>query len=160
HESIDPYAHTLAIHHLLTLRCALSRDYQEARTLAEESLARANPTGILYAVAFGLLWVGSVMVAEKDFEAGIEKVQEGMRAFSDAGSKANSELYSYHAVAAYLEARLIDEGIPLADEMVARARAGGVRVFEADLNRLKGELLLAGEGPSAAAEAAFRQAIA
>jgi predicted ATPase len=63
------------------------------------------------------------------------------------------------AAAAYLEAGRTDEGLAIVEEMIEKCAAGGVRFYEADLHRLRGELLLAAGAQMTDAEDSFRKAI-
>jgi adenylate cyclase len=60
---------------------------------------------------------------------------------------------------AFLEAHRTTEGLDLLERAIGKAAAGGIRLFEADLHRLKGEFLLMAGRPEDEAEAAFRDAI-
>jgi len=63
------------------------------------------------------------------------------------------------AAAGYLEAGKTDEGLTIVERLIEECRADGVRFYEADLHRLKGELLLAAGAPMTDAEDSFRTAI-
>ncbi|HXZ88036.1 MAG TPA: adenylate/guanylate cyclase domain-containing protein [Candidatus Binataceae bacterium] len=157
--TLDPYAHCVGVLHILATCCWFFRDYRGARAQAEELLARSIRNGILLITPVTLVLMGRIMVSEGDPEAGIRKVEEGLPGLEATGNIGNYDLNSYFAVAACLEAGRISQGMALAERAIVRATAGGVRFYEADLHRLKGELILAAGGPASEAEAAFREAI-
>jgi predicted ATPase len=78
---------------------------------------------------------------------------------------AQGELWLYdlsdsEAAVACLQARRTDEGLAIIGEALARSVASGLRRNEAELHRLKGELLLRTRAPVHEAQDWFRRAIA
>jgi predicted ATPase len=95
-----------------------------------------------------------------DVDLGIETIAQGRRALEALGEVATSEVLNQCIASAYLEARRTDEGLAILEGAIAKSAAGGVRMYEADLHRLKGELLLAAGAPETEPEESLRQAIA
>jgi predicted ATPase len=153
---LDPQAYGLGVYHAVIFHCDFLRDDQIARADAEDTLARSIRASVKLTTAIGLVSVGRVAVAQGDSDAGIVKITEGMCAFDNP---ANYDLFSYMAAAAFLQAHHLTEGLALTEKAIAKAEAGGIRLFEADLHRLKGEFLLTAGQPKNEAESAFRDAI-
>jgi predicted ATPase len=98
------------------------------------------------------------MVGGGSLDPGIEKIA-GMLAFEAAGDYRNWSMWSYVAISAYLQSHRFAEGLTLIGGAISRMAQGGVRLFEADLYRLKGDFILMARGRENEAEAAFRDAI-
>jgi adenylate cyclase len=158
--SLDHYARALAISHALTIDRDLLRDDRPIRFRADDALAHAAQNGHLVASAVGMISLGRTMVAEGKIDVGIEKVAEAMLALEAGGDIRNYYVMSYAASATYHKAHDIAHGLALIEQALSYLRQGGVRLFEADLHRLKGEFLLIAGRPENEAEAAFRDAIA
>jgi predicted ATPase len=157
--SLDLGARALGISHLLTIHRELLRDDRAISVQADEALARAVQSGLHLASALGAISLGRVMVAEGSVDAGIEKIAGGMLAFEAGGDNRNYYLFSYVAISMYLEAHRVADGIALIERALSRMARGGVRLFEADLHRFKGEFILMAGRPETEAEGAFRDAI-
>ncbi|MBV8357396.1 MAG: AAA family ATPase [Deltaproteobacteria bacterium] len=157
--TLDNYARALAISHVLTTHYDLLRDEEVINIQADDALAQANRSGHLYGRALGLISLGRIMVAEGRADAGIEQITEGMSALESAGDLRNYYVFSYAASAAYLKARHIADGLALVERAISSMSIGGVRLFEADFHRIKGEFVLMAGRPESEAEAAFREAI-
>jgi predicted ATPase len=87
-------------------------------------------------------------------------MQQGMVAFRATGAEANRPYFLALAAEAAAQVGQIEEGITLLAEALAVTNDKGERRWEAELYRLKGELLLAHSAEhDAEAEACFRQAL-
>jgi class 3 adenylate cyclase len=159
-EPIDPVALSLGIGGVLATRCDFLRDYRGMREQAQRLVAAAQDNGLAYYLGVGLTWLGRLMVVEADVDLGIETIAQGRRALEALGEVATSEVLNQCIASAYLEARRTDEGLAILEGAIAKSAAGGVRMYEADLHRLKGELLLAAGAPETEPEESLRQAIA
>ncbi|MBV8055931.1 MAG: hypothetical protein JO071_11890, partial [Deltaproteobacteria bacterium] len=157
--TLDNYARALTISHGLTIHYDLLRDEEVMNFQADDALAQANRSGHLYGRALGLISLGRIIVAEGKADAGIEQVVEGMSALESAGDLRNYYVASYAASAAYLKARHIADGLALVERAISWMSVGGVRLFEADFHRIKGEFVLMAGRPENEVEAAFREAI-
>jgi class 3 adenylate cyclase/tetratricopeptide (TPR) repeat protein len=158
--SLDPVARALAIGHLLTIHRDLLRDDRMISVQADEALIRSMRSGLNLPTAVGLISLGRIMVAEGSVDTGTEKLADGMLMFENVGDNRNYYMWSYVAIATYLKAHRITDGMALIERAISQMDRGGVRLFEADLYRLKGEFILMAGRPENEAEAAFRDAIA
>jgi len=141
-------------------RCDFLRDYRGMREQAQRLVALCQENGLAYYLGTGLILLGRVMVVEADVDLGTEAIAEGRRTLEALGEVATSDLFDQCIAAAYLEARRSDEGLAILEGAIAKSAAGGVRMYEADQHRLKGELLLAAGAPETEVEESFRKAIA
>jgi tetratricopeptide (TPR) repeat protein len=154
---IDPFAWAIGIHGILMMRCEFLRDFQKMKQQAEELLRRSRERGTSYTAAFGSVWLGRMMVAEGEFEAGLRMLDEGMNAFIKRGDAGTYDLFRYVAAVAYLRAGRVDQGLTAVREAIDTL--GAMSLFGADLYRLEGEFLVAA-GARDKAEKSFRRAIA
>jgi tetratricopeptide (TPR) repeat protein len=157
--SLDPIASALGVSHILTIG-DLRHDDRLISVQAHEVLARSIQSGLYLATAVGSISIGRIMVAEGSIDPGIEKIAAGMLTFEAAGDYRNYCMWSYVAISAYLQSHRFAEGLPLIEGAISRIAHGGMRMFEAELYRLKGEFILMARGLQNEAEAAFREAIA
>jgi len=138
------------------MRCEFLRDYHGAHVQAQEALDRSTQSGIRWGIIYGTIGLGRIMVAGEAADVGIEKLAEEM----PAAEAWDRHLGYWLAAGAYLKARRVAEGTEIVDQAIVRVAAGGPRLFESDLHRLKAELILTGAGPQDEAVAAFSDAIA
>ena len=157
---LGPVVLSLAIHHGLGTHCDFLRDYRGMREKAQRLVDLSREHGLAYFLAIGLIWLGRLMVVEGSVEPGLETIAEGRRALEVLGEVATSELFSHCIAMGYMAAGRTDEGVAFLEGAIAKSAAGGVRMYEADLHRLKGELLLAAGAPESQVEESFRKAIA
>jgi adenylate cyclase len=158
----------------------LRREVHETRRVAEELLLQANEQGVTWWLEGGRALRGWALAQQGRWSEGIAQVREGIAGHRASGIEMR-QTFQLALLAESLKAGgQIDEGLAVADEALAMVEATGERFYEAELHRLRGELLLrqeAGEGrpsptepaaarphdpdPSgiAAAEACFRRAL-
>ncbi len=155
---IDPFAWAIDIHGILMIRCEFLRDFQGMKEQAEELLRRSREGGTSYTVVLGLVWLGRIMVAEGEFDAGIRTLVQGMDAFKARGDVGSYDLFRYTAAVAYLQAGRVERGLTVVREAIAKS--GATSLYGADLYRLEGEFLLMAGALEDEVEKSFRQAIA
>jgi tetratricopeptide (TPR) repeat protein len=126
---------------------------------AERLVALTRESGVTSYLGVGLIWLGMARAIEGAVERGIEAVAEGSDILLKLGELAVLDMNEHTAAAAYLEGGRIDEGLAIVERLIEECAAGGVRFYEAELHRLKGELLLAADAQMADAENCFREAI-
>jgi len=147
-------------------------EWQAAQKRAEAAIVHATEFGLPYFVAQMSIYLGSALAAQGHHEEGITKMRQGLAMQRATGGRILQQLWLALQVEAYIETRQIEEGWTALEEALTIRPKHGDRYWEAELYRLKGELLLAqdrrnlalqGQWPSAAiateAEACFRLAI-
>jgi tetratricopeptide (TPR) repeat protein len=154
-ESIGAYAQGNGIGHELQMSDFM-RDDRRMLEAAERLVALARESGITAQLGIGMIWLGRAMAVEGGVERGIKAVAGGRDILLKLGEVAVLDLNEHTAAAAYLAAGKTDEGLAIVERLIEEFVAGGVRFYEADLYRLKGELLLAAGAPLTDAEDSFR----
>jgi predicted ATPase len=156
-------AHPVTLALALHLACLLwqfARDARAVRERAEALVALAAEQGFPFWAAYGAVLRGWALAAQEGCTGeGIEQMRRGVAAYRTTGS----ELWVPHflALAADVHARAgrATEGLGLLDEALARVEATGERWVEAELHRLRGELLRS-SAERDRAEACFHRALA
>jgi tetratricopeptide (TPR) repeat protein len=134
-------------------------DNQRGLELAERLVGVARENGITLYLGAGMIWLGRARTAEGAVERGIEAVAEGRDLLLKRGDLTLLDMHEHCAATAYLQAGRPEEGLAIVEPLIEECAAGGVRFHEADLHRLKGELILAAGAPLTDAEDSFRKAI-
>src|SRR5262249_31386994 len=94
-------------------------------------------------------------------EEGIAQLRQGLAAWQATGARGGGPYYLAMLAEAYGQGGQAEEGLRVLAEALALVNTGGERRHEAELYRLKGELLLARFVEShTEAETCFRQALA
>src|SRR4029453_6553191 len=135
----------------------------------EAGIALASEQGVTVFLAQGMIFRGWALAersgepeaGQGQREEGIAQMRQGLAVWQATGAK----VFRPYGLALLAEASAhvgqIEEGITLLGEALAVAHDTGERRWEAELHRLKGELLLGrATGQDAEAEACFHQALA
>jgi predicted ATPase len=106
-----------------------------------------------------MLW-GWAVAQQGQVEGGITRLQEGLAALHVSGSPLHRPAFLAMFAEVYGKAGQPQQGLDLLDEALAMVAATGGRYLEAELHRLKGELLhLQGAGKDTV-ESCFQDALA
>ena len=137
--------------------CRLGAEVQAA---AEEELAIGTEHGFQLWHALGTLHSGAGMLQQGRREEALPLLLKGLGAFRATGAEVRTPSYLGMLGDAYTQAGRFEDAHKAIDEGLAFAEKNDDRCHEAELHRLRGELLLA-ESPdqAAAAEECFRRAI-
>jgi predicted ATPase len=134
----------------------LRREWSAAGQLADELMALGMQHGVAHFRAWAATQRGAALIGQGDTAAGIADVHRGLAELRGAGDVAWRPFYG--ALLAGAEAggteeapRAIAEAAALVDE--------GQRAYEAEVNRVAGELLLAVAGRFSEAEVRLRRAV-
>jgi serine/threonine protein kinase/predicted ATPase len=155
--------HAFSLGHAVDFRAFLyhyCRLGAEVETAADEEIALATDQGFQLWHALGTLHKGAALLQQKRRDEAMPLLLKGYSAFRATGAEVRAPAYLSILGAAYMQSGRFEDAHRTLDEALAVAARNDDRCHEAELHRLKGELLLA-ESPaqSAAAEAYFRQAI-
>jgi predicted ATPase len=157
HELGQPSSQALALHFAAMVR-QCRRDVAGARACAELALAIAADQGMSFWQAGGTVLRGWAVAEGGDRAEGVALLRRGLDAWQATGSVT----YRTYFLALLAEALAGDgrtaDALPLVDEALALVEQTSERLFEAELHRLRGELLR--PTAEAEAEASFRQALA
>jgi adenylate cyclase len=135
-------------------------DVEVTRERAEAVIALATEHGFYQSVVSGMLLRGCALADGGQIEAGITELRGALDALRAAGAEINRPYWSGILAAAYGKAGQPAQGIALIEEAVDLMNRTGQHLYEAELQRMKGDLLLAvSRDTQAEAEDCFRHAI-
>ncbi len=148
HEALDlaqelSHPSTLAITLIFTaLTYQFQREGQRVQTQADAAIALATAQGFPLPLALGTFLRGWALTMYGQGEEGIAQMHQGLAACRDMGAEAGPFLLAMLAEA-LAEIGKVEEGLRMLAEALAAVDSTGERMHEAELYRLKGELLLA-----------------
>ena len=120
----------------------------------------ATEQGFAARVALGTIMRGWALAEQGQGEEGIVQIRQGLAGWRAAGSEVGRANYLSLLAEAYGKVGQTAEGLHVLAEALAYAHTTGERCWEAELYRLKGELLLSLHPSSPAApEECFYQAL-
>ncbi|MGY2492128.1 adenylate/guanylate cyclase domain-containing protein [Cupriavidus sp. CP313] len=144
-----------------------SGETQLAREHAEAAIELSTEQGFPFCRAFGVILRGWALARQGSGEEGIAQMRQGLNAFEATGAELGRPYFMALLAEALGNAGQPGAGLDVLDGGLLRVNDTGERYHEAELHRLKGELLLQQlhAGPCtphevAGAEACFHQAIA
>jgi serine/threonine protein kinase/tetratricopeptide (TPR) repeat protein len=156
-----PYSLAYALHHTAWLY-QLCRVGAEVRSAAKEGTAIATAQGFALWRATGAFFEGGGLLLEGKVGEAIPLLLGGVDAFVAGGAELTLSFQFSTLGEAYLQAGRLADAHQALDKGLAIAEKNDERCHEAELLRLKGELLLseaAGTGLDAGAEDYFQRAI-
>jgi predicted ATPase len=158
-EVSHPYSLALALDYAAYLH-QFRREGQAARERAEEAITLATEQGFPFWLGIGTTLRGWALAAGGEGVEGTAQMRQGLSIFRTTGS----ELMQPYLLALLAEtcakAGQTEAGLVALAEALAVLHTTGERFYEAELYRLKGELLLQQAVPEEPqAEACFRQAL-
>jgi predicted ATPase len=138
----------------------LRREGHQTRYWAEALLKLSREQGFTQRLATGAILLGWALAAQGQRAEGITQVRHGLDAFRATGAELARPYYLALLAEASGRVGQAGEGLPLLAEALALVHKNGERWWEAELHRLKGELLLILSPENQVdAEACFRQAL-
>ena len=170
-KSEDALARARALEHPFTLAAALLhaaalRQYRREPgavvALAEELLAMPKGREFDLWLAIAQAFQGWGWLAQEDrVSAGVERLEQGLRAFRDTGTKLYLPYMLMLLAEGYRRVAQSEAALSTLSEALTLAEASGERWSAAELHRQRGELLLSLHDPQIEqAQTCYRQAIA
>jgi predicted ATPase len=156
------HPHSLAlVLHLAAWLHQLRGEVPSMQERAEELVGLASQEGFAYWAAQATMWGGWTLTARGQYAEGIAQIRQGVSARHATGASLYRTSHFALLAEVYGKAGQVEEGLRIVAEGLAMVDTTGERVYEAELYRLKGELLLQ-RAPSDApqAERCFRKALA
>jgi tetratricopeptide (TPR) repeat protein len=148
------------IHGFASYIYELRREPEQMREKAEARLGLATESGMFTGRVLSEIYLGWADALAGDLEGGVARMQHHMLELKAASSEYISDRYLTFVASALGRMGRFDEGLSTIDESFPFIERSGQRYYEAELHRLKGELLLAQNVSNAAqAEKSFRIAI-
>jgi predicted ATPase len=120
----------------------LRREGQAAQERADALIALCTEQGIPFFLAWGTSWRGWALAAQGQEEEGIAQMRQGLAASRATGAENWRSLFLALLAEASGKEGQIEEGHTLLAEALAVVHKTEERFYEAELYRLKGELLL------------------
>src|SRR5262249_9556279 len=154
----QPFSLEYALHHSgwLHQHC---RHGAEAQAAGDEEMQIATEQGFIFWHASGTLYKAAGLLLQGRLEPGLPLFQKGLGAYRATGAELALPYYLGILGEACTQGGAFGEARQALDEGLALAEKNDDRFQEAELHRLKGELLLAELGDAAGAEDCFRRAL-
>jgi predicted ATPase len=131
-----------------------------AQKAAERAIALSAEHGFTFWLAVATILRGWAIAEQGHQEEGIPQIQEGLAALRATGTEISRPYWLSLLAEACIESSLLDDGLSALAEALAVANETEGRGYEAEIYRLKGELLLRqGDSNAAAAQKCFERAI-
>jgi predicted ATPase len=135
-------------------------DVEVVRERAEAAIALATEHGFYQILVFGTLLRGCAVADGGQIEAGITEMRGALDLMRAAGAELGRPYFTGILAEAYGKAGQPAQGMALIEEAVDCMNRTGQRLYEAELQRMKGDLLLAvSRDTQAEAEDCFRHAV-
>jgi class 3 adenylate cyclase/predicted ATPase len=111
-----------------------------AQEWAEELISLATEQGLMYWLALGTFYRGSVLAEQGQYGEGIVLMRQGITAHRAIGAHTGLPGTLGRLADVYGQVRRVEEGLRIIDEGFAVAWSNGEPAFEAELWRVKGQL--------------------
>src|SRR5215475_11373880 len=151
------YSTALALSHVAFLG-TIGCDPQRAAAHADEAIALSVEHGLASPGHRARFFRGALLAQSGDLQLGIELMRNAMAAAEGSAERNRRTLYLGHLASAHASLGQPEIGLDLLDEAVRTAEVTSEKLFEAELRRLRGEILLT-LGRKAEAEAGLRRAL-
>jgi predicted ATPase len=159
-------SHSPSLAFALFYTAMLHQFRREAPTVQEQIeavITLSTEQGFPFWLAMATILQGWVLAVQGEGEEGIAQMRQGLSAYQAVGSAFLRPYFLALLAESYGKSVQIEEGLTVLAEALGIVERTGERWWEAELHRLRGELLLAQAGvekPSVeAAEACFQQAL-
>jgi adenylate cyclase len=148
------------IHGFATYIHELRREPELMRARAETRRELATESGFFTGRALSEIYLGRADAMTEDAEGGIVRMRDHMSELKVTGSEYISDRYFTFIANALSRLRRFDESLRVVEESFPFIERSGQRYYEAELHRLKGEMLLGQDlSNTTRAEQSFRTAI-
>ncbi len=148
------------LHGFAAYICELRRDTRQMRSRAEARLAIAIASGLFTGRALSEIYLGWADALDGDLEGGIARMRTHMSQLKAGGSEYITDRGLSFIATALGRAGRYEEGLAAIDEAFLFTDRTGQQYYQAELHRLKGELLLGHDAANAAAaEQSFHTAL-
>jgi predicted ATPase len=138
---VHPFSLAWALNWAATLH-QLRREGQAAQERAEAVIALSIEQGFVQQSAEGTMFRGWVLAEQGQIEEGIAQMRQGLAAYRATGTELERPYWLALLAEAYGKVGRAEEGLSVLTEALAVVDKTGVRFYEAELYRLKGQLTL------------------
>jgi predicted ATPase/DNA-binding winged helix-turn-helix (wHTH) protein len=140
--------------------CQLRRDIQAAQERTTAAITLCTEQGFALYLARGIILQGWTMAEQGQRAAGLAQMRQGLVTYQGTGAEVFRPYYLAFLAEAYGKLGQAREGLTLLGEALAVVHKTGERFYEAEIYRLKGELLLGHSAENyGEAENCFQQAL-
>jgi predicted ATPase/DNA-binding winged helix-turn-helix (wHTH) protein/class 3 adenylate cyclase len=140
--------------------CQLRREVQAAQERATAEMALCTEQGFALYLARGTILRGWTTAEQGQGAAGLGQMRQGLAAYQATGAAVFRPYYLAFLAEAHAKVGQAEDGLTALAEAFAAVHKSGERFYEAELYRLKGELLLMRSAENLGeAEACFQQAL-
>jgi predicted ATPase len=157
-------SHPISLAFALSVACRLHFVLDDAgmvAQLAEELVALTSEQRFAFFLAMGTAYRGWTLAEAGDAEAGVDLLRRGIEGFQASGAAWTLPFYLAQLAAAEAKRARFETGLGQLSDALVLTQKLGVRWFEAELYRRRGELMLtARPDAEAEAETEFRHSIA
>jgi class 3 adenylate cyclase/predicted ATPase/ribosomal protein L40E len=154
-----PYSMALSLYWAAWVH-QLRGEVETFRERVETGQALSEEFGFLRWKAESTIFLGWRLVHKGHLDQGIEGIRQGISSLGARASAREGAYYSTLLAEAYSKADLTDDGLNVITEALVSAHKTGIRYYEAELHRVKGELLLRQAVPAEkVAETCFQEAL-
>ena len=154
----QPFNQALAATYLAMLQ-QLGADEATAKASADKALALTTEYKTPYYRAWSSILVCYAQAREQPGTTTVASLRESIEAFKASGARLRLPYYFGLLAQVCGHAGRVEDGLVAVDEGMAASRAHNERWWDAELHRLRGDLLLAGGAEASDAEAAYLRAI-
>ena len=159
-ESSHPLSQALALIYAAWLH-HLRRDGQATYEYAEAAIILCREQGFPQWLALGTVFRGLALTTQDQMETGLTQIRQGLAAWRVTGAELCVPYWLALLVEIYDKTRQPEEGLTLLSDGFTLVEKNDERWCEAELHRLKGQLLLQQSSDNTTeAESCFHQAIA
>jgi predicted ATPase len=140
-EVAQPWALTMAMGYAALVH-TLCGDLEAAMERVETTILLATEQGVLPWVGRGVMLRGWALAEQGQERTGLAQLQEGLTAWQANGQELGKPFWLGLLGARYAQVGQAEKGLQVIAEALAMAQTRELRVWEAELHRLQGELLL------------------
>ncbi|HET8972465.1 MAG TPA: adenylate/guanylate cyclase domain-containing protein [Pseudolabrys sp.] len=133
---------------------------QAAFPVADRTVAQSNEQGFPQWVAGGLMLRGWARLELGELEAGLADIRSSIRALERTGTRIWMQFSHYLLARALAADHQWAKAAEIVDRLMTEIKAAGGRWYEAEVMRLRGDILRGQHGPVSEIEACYEAAIA
>jgi class 3 adenylate cyclase/predicted ATPase len=146
---------------LASMTYVVCGNYAKANAIVDELVALTDQTGSLFWGAWGMMQRGCVLTLTGKASDAVQTITSGITAWRSTGSTMLMPSYLSYLAGAHAELGQFDDATRCIREAMTAVKATKERWYEAEVNRIAGEIaLLPPEQDMAKAEAYFEHALA
>jgi hypothetical protein len=127
--------------------CVLDGEWREAASLATRAADLSDEYGFPLWSGTALVIRDRALVEQGEGERGLAEIREGLDVLRRAKIRLAASLWFSFLAEACLRLNRVDEGLAATDTGLTHCRDTAARLFEAELWRVRGELILRGPAP-------------